>query len=374
MTVPTYTHRAFFHDTDEELIDALVPFVMEGIEADERVVVVVTASIGETLRGRIGASDGFDVWDSSDVYTYPIRTLAAYVDTVHESTQDGRRMRVAGQPIWAGLNSLETAEWTCLEGACNLAFADSPLLMLCLYDTSRLDPAVIAAARRTHPEIRRGMHVAPSPAFAPLDHQSDVRASGLPPRPQACEAISIFSVSDLDPVVSFVAAFAESQAMARNGITNLTATVRELITHAIDYRLGPARLHIWATPEELTYEIESHGSLTSPFAGYLPPAISAPDDRVLWLVGQQCDLMAVRELRGVTTVRLNFGDYLVEVRPQCNGVDKLLGVYTLNACEPEEMALVEAHLTTCAECRAEFDMLSHVVGLMNDPGAGHVDG
>jgi predicted anti-sigma-YlaC factor YlaD len=29
------------------------------------------------------------------------------------------------------------------------------------------------------------------------------------------------------------------------------------------------------------------------------------------------------------------------------------------------MALVEAHLTTCAECRAEVDMLSHVVGLMN---------
>ncbi len=88
MAVPTYTHRAFFHDTDEELIDALVPFVMEGIEADERVVVVVTQSIGETLRERVGSSDGFDVWDSSDVYTYPVRTLAGYVDTVSDSTRD----------------------------------------------------------------------------------------------------------------------------------------------------------------------------------------------------------------------------------------------------------------------------------------------
>ena len=162
MAVATYTHRAFFHDTDDELVDALVPFVLEGIEADERVVVVVTESIGETLRGRVGSSDGFDVWDSTEVYTFPIRTLAGYVDTVRAGTEDGRRMRVAGQPVWEGLSSLETAEWTCVEAACNLVFADSPLLMLCLYDTSRLDPSVLAAARRTHPHFDRSMRRATS--------------------------------------------------------------------------------------------------------------------------------------------------------------------------------------------------------------------
>lgn len=367
LAVATYTHRAFFHDTDDELVDALVPFVMEGIDADERVVVVVTASIGETLCRRIGSSDGFDVWDSTEVYTYPVRTLAGYVDTVRDGTEDGRRMRVAGQPVWAGLNPLEIAEWTCLEAACNLVFAESPLLMLCLYDTSRLDPSVIAAARRTHPEIRRGSQVAASPEFAPFDHQSNVRASELPPRPASCETISIFAHSDLDPVLSFVEAFARSQAMAESRITDLTTTVRGLISQAIDYRLGPAHLHIWATPEELTYEIESHGSLTSEFAGYLPPCTSALDDGGLWLIGQQCDLIAVREQRGMTTVRLNFCDHIVPVRPQCNGVDKLLGVYALRACDPEEIALVESHLATCTECRAEFDVLSQVVGLMNDP-------
>lgn len=367
MAVATYTHRALFHNTDDELVDALVPFVIEGVEADERVVVVVTASIGDTLRGRIGSSDGYDVWDSTDVYTYPIRTLAGYVDTVRAGTECGRRMRVAGQPVWEGRNPLEIAEWTCVEAACNLVFAESPLLMLCLYDTSRLDPSVIAAARRTHSEIRRGSQVAASPEFAPFDHQSNVRASELPPRPASCESISIFSSSDLDPVLSLVEAFAQSQAMSESRIPDLSATVRGLITRAIDYRLGPARLHIWSTAEELTYEIESHGLLTSPFIGYLPPSASAPDDGGLWSIGQQCDVIAVREKRGMTTVRLNFCDHLVPVRPQCNGIDKLLGVYTLGACDPEEMALVESHLTSCAECSAEFDALSRVVGLMNDP-------
>lgn len=366
MAVATYTHRALFHDTDDELVDALVPFVLEGIEADERVVVVVPASIGDALRGRIGSSDGFDVWDSRDVYTYPTRTLSGYVDTVRAGTEQGRRMRVAGQPIWAGMNPLEVAEWACVEAACNVVFAESPLLMLCLYDTSRLDPSVIATARRTHPEIRRGSLVAASPEFAPFDYQSDVRASDLPPRPVACETISIFSLSDLGPVVSFVEGFAQSQAMAERRITDLTATVRGLLTEAVDYQMGPAVLRIWATPQELTYEIESHGSLTSPFAGYLPPSQSAPHDGGLWLVGQQCELIAVREQRGMTTVRLSFNDYLVAVRPQCDGIDELLGVCALQACDPEELALVEKHLTTCTECQAEFEMLRRVVGLMND--------
>ena len=368
MAVASYTHRALFHDTDDELVDALVPFVLEGIEADERVVVVVSESIGETLRGRIGPNDEFDVWNSTEVYTHPIWTLAGYVDTVRASTQDGRRMRVAGQPVWEGLNALETVEWTCVEAACNVVFAQSPLLMLCLYDTSRLDPSVIAAARRTHPEIRRGAQVTPSPEFAPLDHQSDVRASELPSRPESCETISIFSPSDVDPVVSFVEAFAESEAMADSRTTDLTATVRALITQAIDYRLGPAKLHIWASPDELTYEIESHGSLSSPFAGYLPPSPSTHDDRGLWFVGQQCDLIAVREHLGMTTLRLNFSDHLVSVRPQCDGVDKLLGVYALRSCDDEESARVEEHLSSCAECRAELDTLGHVVGLMRDAG------
>jgi hypothetical protein len=159
--------------------------------------------------------------------------------------------------------------------------------------------------------------------------------------------------------------------MADSRISDLTLTVRELLTHSIDYGLGPAQLHIWADPEELTYEIEGQGSLPSPFAGYLPPSAATPDDSGLWLIGQKCDLIAVREHRGLITVRVNFCDYLLSARPECNGIDELLGVYALRACDPEEMALVEAHLTTCTECQAELDRLSRVVGLMKDPDSPH---
>ena len=42
----------------------------------------------------------------------------------------------------------------------------------------------------------------------------------------------------------------------------------------------------------------------------------------------------------------------------------LLGTYVLDATESADTALIEAHLRTCAECRAEVDELSEVAGLL----------
>ena len=362
-----YTHRALFHAGDDELVAELVPFVTEGIEADERVVVVVSSSAGELLRERLGPGPVFDLWNSTDVYTFPVRTLAAYAETVRASTEQGRRIRVAGQPIWNGLSPLAIAEWTCVEAACNVVFAASPLLMLCPYDIARLDPSVIAAARRTHPEIHHGPHLAASSEFSPVDHQSAVRSSGLPPRPASTEQISMFSPSDLSTVLSFVEGFALTRAMAVGRISDLRMAVEEVLTQAIDYRLGPARLHVWTTDDELMVEVESTGLLESPFTGYLPPSTPSGAERGLWIAGQRCDLIAVRQHNDGTTVRLHISDYLVAFRPECDGIDKLLGVYVLGACDAEEASFVAAHLSTCAECRAETDRLAQVVGLLDPP-------
>jgi|GEM_PF-3897771 len=316
-----YTHRALFHDGNDELVAELVPFVTEGIDAGERVVVVVSSSVGELLREQLRPDPAFDLWSSTDVYTYPVRTLAAYVDTVRAGTEQGRRMRVAGQPIWDGLSPLAIAEWTCVEAACNVVFADSPLLMLCPYDTERLDPSVIAAARRTHSEIHHSSHLAASREFSPFDHQFAVRSSGLPPRPASAEQISIFSRSDLATVISFVEDFARTHDMV----------------------------------------------LESPFTGYLPPSTSSGAERGLWIAGQKCDLIAVRQHNDRTTVRLHIADYLVASRPECNGIDKLLGVYALGVCNDQEANLVATHLSTCPDCRAETDRLALIVGLMDPP-------
>src|SRR5690242_8535108 len=52
-----------------------------------------------------------------------------------------------------------------------------------------------------------------------------------------------------------------------------------------------------------------------------------------------------------------------------------LGAYALGALEPAEAAEVEAHLTTCAECRAELAELSELKDLLGEvPPEAFLDG
>ena len=102
-----FTHRALFYEADSELVEALVPFVREGVAADEKVVVVVRPEVGELLVRRLGTTAGFDLLDSEQLYTFPIHTLARDLDTGRverlgtEATPDvtlGELARVAVTP------------------------------------------------------------------------------------------------------------------------------------------------------------------------------------------------------------------------------------------------------------------------------------
>ena len=44
-------------------------------------------------------------------------------------------------------------EWTRYESVLNTVLAPFPVSLVCTYDTSRLDPVIVANARRTHPVV-----------------------------------------------------------------------------------------------------------------------------------------------------------------------------------------------------------------------------
>jgi hypothetical protein len=71
----------------------------------------------------------------------------------HVEAQRTPRVRFIGEPIWAGRRADEILEATRHEALLNLAFAGAPVTIQCPYDTSRLDPEVLADAERTHPEL-----------------------------------------------------------------------------------------------------------------------------------------------------------------------------------------------------------------------------
>ncbi|MEO8268050.1 MAG: MEDS domain-containing protein [Ilumatobacteraceae bacterium] len=360
----SYIHQAFFYETPDELIDALVPFVNDGREAGENVLVVISKEKGAMLLERLGTSDGFQLLDSVDVYTSPTKTLAAYIATVRGGTNDGRAMRVAGEPIWTGLSAVEIAEWACVESACNVAFAGSRLTMFCPYDTSVLDPAIIAAARQTHPELRSvGRIVTSDHYFEPSQFHSMVRATDMPSPSTEHEACSIVSADELWRIQLFVDAFSELHALPPKLTNDLRAGVIEVAKTAFEGTAGPVKLFLWIEANQVFSDVV--GSWQSvPFAGYIPHSSEEHESPGLWSVGQACDLIAVREHGAVTTVRLKFYNDTELVNPTCQEYAEFLGVYAIGACNPSETVMIEGHLAECSSCWDEVERFGSVVAMM----------
>ncbi len=363
-TIARYSHRALLYETREELITALAGFVTEGIEADEHVLVVVDPVKAALLVDRLGTSAGFVLADAADIYTSPTKTLAAFIATVRASTSDGRPMRVAGEPIWAGLSALEVAEWTCFESACNVAFAESALTMVCPYDISVLDPVIIDAARRTHPQVRHGDSTAVSATFTdPDEFHAAVRRTELMSPTSSVQQCSIVSPGDPWRTHDLIDAFADSHALPAPRTRDLTAAVDDVARTALAAGAPSLNVRLWLDDDRVICDISGTWT-TVPFAGYIRHRSEVPGSPSLWSAGQVCDLFAVRERGTVTSIRLQVSGSPIQINPTCAEFADFLGVYALGACDPDENVMVESHLAECSTCREEATRLGAVVAIM----------
>ena len=77
----------------------------------------------------------------------------------------GRRVRIIGEPIWAGRSADEYPACAEHEALINVALADSPAYILCPYDVRRLDRDWLTDATRTHPTLAADGDRWDSPAY-----------------------------------------------------------------------------------------------------------------------------------------------------------------------------------------------------------------
>ena len=148
-----FVHEAFLYRAPDEFLRGMLEFIRDGVEAGEPVFVVLSAEKIERLRAALGEdADRVLFADMAEVGSNPARIIAAWHDFVNEHGAGGRPIRGIGEPIWAGRSDPELAECHRHESLLNLAFADTPSFrLLCPYDVSALDPAVVEEATRTHP-------------------------------------------------------------------------------------------------------------------------------------------------------------------------------------------------------------------------------
>lgn len=160
-------HRALVYGSDDEFLQAIVPFVLEGVEGSEALLVVSSAANLESLEARLGSrASGITFADSRDWYTTPLATVTAYRSFAHDMLDEGIPwIRIVGEPLWSNRTQGEVALWATFESMFNLIFGAIPLTLLCTYDSRSADDSILGVARATHPHLVRAAQPEPNDAF-----------------------------------------------------------------------------------------------------------------------------------------------------------------------------------------------------------------
>ncbi|NNN29741.1 sensor histidine kinase [Streptomyces sp. S3(2020)] len=291
MTRPGFVHQALRYGSDAEFLAGTADFVTEGLDVGDAVLVVVgphnLTLLGEVLGDR---SREVEFVDAHDWYDYPSRTLGRYRDYCDRRGAD-RRVRVVGEPVWAGRGAFETWEWIRYESLLNVVFAGTGHWILCPYDTRALPADIARTAARTHPELIDAAADFTDPAE--FGAECDARRPGrLPAGPDDIP----FARGGSAAVRQGLAAYARRVGLPEQRTYDLVAAVHETVVNSLRYGGGRGVVRLRSDPEYVICEIRDDGAHTSAprplFPGHLPPGIRAPGGHGMWLVRQLTDLVS----------------------------------------------------------------------------------
>jgi anti-sigma regulatory factor (Ser/Thr protein kinase) len=299
-----FSHEALFYRGEAEFLAGLLPFLREGLERDEAVVVAEPDGRLRLLRDALGEDGAGVEWlDMAEIGTNPARIVGVWAAALQRHAAAGRTVRGVGEPAFAGRRETELVECRLHEFLLNAAFDDGPgWRLLCPYDVVGLPRSVTRDALLTHPLHSTGGELLPSEGYAAGAYRNAFAAPLLPPGGAAFRGT--YGAGDVPAARRTVAHYARSCGLAEERVEVLELAASELATNSVRHGGGSGSLAMWLEPGAVVIEFSDAGRLIDPLAGRLAPALDADGGRGLYLVNQLCDLVAVRSSDAGTTVRV----------------------------------------------------------------------
>jgi anti-sigma regulatory factor (Ser/Thr protein kinase) len=304
-----YFHETAFYDSDEALLEIVVPFLRDGAEAGEPTIVAFAARNAAIVSDALGGADGVTFIPGEERYARPAAAIRAYRDLFGTLVARGaQQIRVVGDVPHPGTGA-DWHAWRRYEAAVNHAYDAFPVWGICPYDTRTTPDDVLEDVARTHAHVATadGHHVndrfedpvaftraAPAPALDPVEAT----------RPDAL-------LADAAPALVRHAA---TDAAARSGLDakdteHLLLAVTELCSNAARHGRPPVVVRLWARPQRVVLSVtDTGGGVRDPWFGLLAPDGDDADAGYgLWLVHQVCTDVAVRRDAAGFTVRAGIG-------------------------------------------------------------------
>jgi DcmR-like sensory protein len=300
----SYRHEAFLWRGHDDFVQQLVPFVRDGIEAGEAVMVAVTPEHIAWIRNELGPSAAqVHFVDMTELGRNPARIIPAWQQFLDEWSGDGRPARGIGEPIWVGRRPEEVVECQLHEALLNLAVdPELPFWLVCPYDAEHLGEDVLAEAGRSHPAIATSGSYQGSPGYRGHSHAEAMFSATLPPVGGRLTGTAT-SWSDAVAAADHVILQAAAADLWSHKVVALAEAVRELAGDSLSRGAAEAVVRLWDEPDVVVCEVADTTVTGNLLAGRQAPL--PPGQDALWQANQLCDLVQVRSDDHGTTVRLH---------------------------------------------------------------------
>ena len=300
-----YQHEAFLHRGDDTFLAGTLPFVRDGVERGQPVLVAVVEPRLRLLREALGGVTVVEFVDVAKLGGNPARLIPRLRRFVDEHSGEHRPVRGVLEPIWAGRRPEEVAECQLHEALLNVAVdPDTPLWLTCTYDAATLGADVLAAAHRSHPTLvadeagYRG-----STTYGGLHHVDELFRTGLPEPAVTADRLT-FGPGALDGVRALVTRRAGEAGLGTARVSRLAAAVAQVATHSVTAGGGTGVLRVWRESGALTCEVSDHGYVDDPLVGRHGTEHDDATDRAVRLANEVADLTQVRSTAEGTVIRL----------------------------------------------------------------------
>jgi anti-sigma regulatory factor (Ser/Thr protein kinase) len=302
----TLEHDALFYANGDEYVSGVLGFVREGLARDEPVLVSVPGWNLDLLRAALTPEETPRVRlrDMTVAGRNPGRIIGNVL-TAFVREHPGTRVRIVGEPIWAGRTDEEYPACAEHEALINVALGPLPAYIQCPYDTSALPASVLTDATRTHPTLATGPTRWTSPAYtdpAMVAASFDVELSPAPPD---AEFVVIGPETGARSARVLVHDAGRSHGLDGERLAEVRLVAQELAVNTLTHSPGRGLLEVWTADDHLVVQVQDGGRITDQLAGRRapePPHVG----HGLFVVHQLADLVRIHRESTSTTVRTYF--------------------------------------------------------------------
>lgn len=302
-----FQHEALFYAGLDDFLAGTVPFIREGLEGEEPMLVAVPEPRLRALRAEVdGDADRVTFLDMGQIGRNPANIIPAWSEFLRSNGGGTVPVRGIGEPIWAGRTAAELVECQRHETLLNVAFAESGAWrLLCPYDTVGLPSDVIEEAERSHPWVSRADGWRDSSSQCrDLAVMAEPFDAPLPPAPSGAQTLR-FGLADIAAARNLVAALARAAGLPNSRIDDLVLAAHELVSNSIRHGGGTGTIRVWHDGHAVVCEVADNGRIGHPLIGRQVPSDDSLGGRGMWMANQLCDLVQIRTFAEGSVVRVH---------------------------------------------------------------------